>query len=191
MRVLLGIAIWLSLAASASAAQFVFAFDGTVISVTAHAETDGRSVEIGAPITGGYSYDINPNNSEQTINPLFWFATGTLVREIENLYVYPNGLVISQFMFWPDSRPDLSYVEFMSLDAAGRFDFRYTGHYGFLEFVAQLDVRDVSPVPAPGGIALLAGGILAAIAFRRRAGNLPWPRALQPAGSRRTKERAT
>ncbi len=181
MRALfLGVSAWLLLVAPASAAQFVFAFDGVVTAVTAHAEVDGRSVDVGAPIVGGYSYDINPGNPEQTINNRFWFAAGTLVRDIENLLVLPDGKVTSQIIFSPDPRPDLRYVEFMTLDTSGRFDFRYTGHYGFLEFVALVDVRDVSPVPVPGGAALLACAGVGLMAMRRRvarAGQAAVPRA--------------
>jgi hypothetical protein len=176
----LGIAVWLSLAAQASAAQFVFAFSGIVTSVTAHAEVDGRSVDVGAPIAGGYSYDINAGNPEQTINNRFWFEAGTLERDIDNLLLLPGDKIASQIIFSPDNRPDLSYVEFMSLDASGIFDFRYTGRFGFLEFAALVDVRDVSPVPAPGGAALLACAGVGLMAMRRRvarAGQAAAPRA--------------
>lgn len=170
-NVLLGIGLWLSLAVQAAAAPVVYVFSGVITATnTFHTIDDvgGRSVEIGGAIAGGYSYELNPANPDQTINNRFWFSAGTLVRDIENLLLLPDGTIASQVDFRPDARPDLSYVEFMTLDPSNLFTFRFQGHYGIFDFTATMSER--REVPGPGALALLALGVAGLVATRRGAG---------------------
>lgn len=149
------------LAWPAAAAPIEYAFKGAVTAVAAHppGEDWGRVVTVGAALIGGYSYEINPGNPEQTINNRFWFAIEQLVRDNDNLLLMDGGKVYSEILFDPP-QAEFRYSEVFHVDPAAFF-FGFTNRYGWVHIDAAItDLARVVSVPAPAAILVLLAGLL-------------------------------